>query len=149
MDSDLIATLITAAVTALFGAGGVGVYALRMLSRWLDMKDGAGWDVLTRLVTEIDDYIEDAAVIATGDLAAFRRPESEGGVAVTDDELQIYSRAIARKLLDGAGEPWMQRLMDLFGSRDRNDLQASVARKVVRRIREREDFTRAHPPKAA
>lgn len=138
--TDLIGTIVELTIPLV---AGVGLFFLRHLSTWLKAKEeeNVGFFFAANLAREVNDYIDDAASVAVGELAEFRRPESEGGHRITDRELNRYAKAIAAKLLrEAAGESWLQRGARVLGVGVQSPaLQAKVERTVKRHIRARED----------
>lgn len=148
--TDLLSTVIQLLIPLV---AGLLAWFLRALQSYLRGKEEESilFVFAQRLRAEVADYIEDAALISTGELEAFRRPDSDGGARITDAELREYSRIIARKLLsEGAGEPWLERAAKLLGTASQGgSMEAKVARAVVSEYRAREDVAKLARPRAA
>ncbi|NJN63831.1 MAG: hypothetical protein HC882_02415 [Acidobacteria bacterium] len=106
---------------------------------------------LSRLVREVDDFITDASGIASGELAAFRRPESLGGVTVTDEEWKAWAKVLARRFIEGMGETWLERLSDAIGLSPIGT-KAKIEQVVAADLMRRSDAVRATaiaPPRSS
>lgn len=145
--SDFLPHLIELAVPFV---SGTLIYFLTKLTTFFNSRTetNIAWDFASRFSYLVEDYIEDAATMTSGDLAHFRRPGSDGGERITDAELDLFARSIARRLLvEGAGVPWMERGFKLLGAKGAqpDDVVAAqhTVRKVKTAIRRREDEAEA------
>lgn len=141
--TDLIGTIVQLSVPLV---AGVLAWLLRSLGVFLQERSKENILLLysDRLRAEVQDYIEDASTITTGELAPFRRPDSDGGERITDAELRTYARLISRRLLsEGAGQAWLSRLADVLGIPVASEaMEAKVARTVISEVRRQEDLRR-------